>query len=179
MIATFKIGLRIHLILAVVLSGIVAQGQAAQPTPNNDALAVSLKMQTEQIQIGQIPWAILTVYNLSDKPVSIGDPMDSVYRVYVYGKDGEAPTTLAQRQFTGRLRPGDVPLNYTLNVNHSILVWPAGRAADWCDRKFDLTYLYDLSAPGRYTAYAEVLDPSSHRWLRTKTVTFEMTSPVQ
>ena len=35
-------------------------------------------------------------------------------------------------------------------------------------RKFELTYLYDLSAPGRYTAYAEVLDPSSHRWLRTK-----------
>lgn len=175
MTAKFKIGLRFPLILTVV-SGIVAHGQAAQPTPNNDALAVSLKMQTEQIQVGQMPWAILTVYNISDQPVTIRDTM---YRVYVYGKDGEAPTTLLQRQLTGRLRPGDVPLNITLNVDSSIVVWPAGGAADWCDRKFQLAYLYDLSAPGRYTAYAEVMDPSSHRWLRTKTVTFEMTSPAQ
>jgi len=52
-----------------LFSSIVAHGQAAQPTPNNDALAVSLKMQTEQIQVGQMPWAILTVYNISDQPV--------------------------------------------------------------------------------------------------------------
>jgi hypothetical protein len=56
------------------------------------------------------------------------------------------------------------------------IVWPAGGAGDSFVRKFQLAYLYDLSAPGRYTAYAEVMDPSSHRWLRTKTVTFEMTA---
>jgi hypothetical protein len=47
------------------------------------------------------------------------------------------------------------------------------------DRKFQLAYLCDLSAPGEYTAYAEVMDPSSHRWLRTKAVTFEMTASAQ
>jgi len=175
MAAKFKNGLRIPLIITVVFGGIVAHGQAAQPTLNNDALAVSLKMQTEQIQVGQMPWAILTVYNLSEQPVTIGD---SMYRVYVYGKAGEAPTTLVQRQLTGRLRPGDVPLREGPNVGPSTL-WPAGGAGDSCVRKFELAYLYDLSSPGRYTVHAEVLDPSSHRWLLTKTVTFEMTSPAQ
>jgi hypothetical protein len=172
MSASFNTGLRITFIITALFSSIVAPGQAAQTASKSGALAVSLKMQTEQVQVGQTPWAILTVYNISDQPVTIRDTM---YRVYVYGKDGEASTTLVQRQLTGRLRPGDVPLNDTLN-DTPMMVWPAGLVADWCDRKFQLAYLYDLSAPGRYTAYAEVMDPSSHRWLRTKTVTFEMTA---
>jgi hypothetical protein len=102
MTAKFKIGLRIPLILTVVFSGIVAHGQAAQPTPNNDALAVSLKMQTEQIQVGQMPWAILTVYNLSDQPVTIGD---SVYRVSgsLYATEHGPRPSLARRQASDRL----------------------------------------------------------------------------
>ena len=176
MSAPFNTGLRITFILTVLFSSIVASGQATQTASNSDALAVSLKMQTEQVQVGQTPWAILTVYNITDQPVIIQNTM----RVYVYGKDGEAPTTLPQRQLTGRLRPGDAPLNYTNNVDFSsIIVWPAGGAGDWYDRKFQLAYLYDLSVPGEYTAYAEVMDPSSHRWLRTKTVTFEMTAPAE
>jgi hypothetical protein len=176
MSAPFNTGLRITFILTVLFSSIVAPGQATQTASNSNALAVSLKMQTEQVQVGQTPWAILTVYNITDQPVIIQNTM----RVYVYGKDGEAPTTLPQRQLTGRLRPGDAPLNTTLNVDtSSIMVWPAGGAGDWCDRKFQLAYLYDLSAPGRYTAHAEVMDPSSHRWLRTKKVTFEMTAPAE
>jgi len=148
MTTKFEIRLRIALILTVVFSGIVAHGQAAQPTPNNDALAAALKMQTEQIQVGQMPWAILTIYNLSDQPVTISD---SMYRVYVYGKDGEAPTTLVQRELTGRLRSGDSPLPRGPDGGSST-VWPAGGAGDSCVRKFELGYLYDLSAPGRYTA---------------------------
>lgn len=171
MSASFNTGLRITLTLAALFSSIVAPGQATQTASNSDALAVSLKMRTEQVQVGQTPWATLTVYNLTDQPVIIRDTM---YRVYVYAKDREAPTTLLQRMLTGRPRPGDVPLNYTLNVETPITVWPSGLVADWCDRKFQLAYLYDLSTPGRYTAYAEVMDPSSNRWLRTKTVTFEM-----
>ena len=176
MSAPFNTGLRIAFILTVLFRSIVAPGQATQTASNSNALAVSLKMQTEQVQVGQTPWAILTVYNITDQPVIIQNTM----RVYVYGKDGEAPTTLPQRQLTGRLRPGDAPQNYTNNADiSSIIVWPAGGAGDWCDRMFQLAYLYDLSAPGGYTAYAEVMDPSSHRWLRTKTVTFEMTASAQ
>ncbi len=43
-----------------------------------------------------------------------------------------------------------------------------------CVRKFQLSYLYDLSALGKYTAYAEVYDPVSHRRLRTNVVTFTL-----
>ncbi|HEY1963785.1 MAG TPA: hypothetical protein VGG59_02595 [Acidobacteriaceae bacterium] len=176
MSAPFNTGLRIAFIFTVLFSSIVARGQATQTASNSNALAVSLKMQSEQVQVGQTPWAILTVYNITDQPVII----DNTMRVYVYGKDGEAPTTLPQRQLTFRLRPGEAPLSRTLNVDPvSIRLWPAGGAGDWCDRKFQLAYLYDLSAPGKYTAYAEAMDPSSHRWLRTKSVTFEMTAPAQ
>ncbi len=105
MSAPFNTGLRIAFILTVLFSSIVAPGQAAQTASNSNALAVLLKMQTEQVQVGQTPWAILTVYNITDQPVIIENTM----RVYVYGKDGEAPTTLPQRQLTGRLRPGDAP----------------------------------------------------------------------
>ncbi|HTF66720.1 MAG TPA: hypothetical protein VK638_28955 [Edaphobacter sp.] len=120
MSAPFNTGLRIAFILTVLFSGIVAPGQATQTASNSNALAVSLKMQTEQVQVGQMPWAILTVYNISDQLVTIGD---SMYRVYVYGKDREAPTTLVQRQLTGRLRPGDVPLRGDDMVGPET-VWP-------------------------------------------------------
>jgi hypothetical protein len=95
-----------------------------------------------------MPCAILTVYNISDHPVIFSD---SMYRVYVYGKDGEAPTTVVQRQLTGRLRPGDVPLREDDYVGPQRL-WPAGGVGDSLIHKFELTYLYDLSAPGKYTA---------------------------
>jgi len=98
----------------------------------------------------------LTVSNLTDQPVILQNTM---YRIYVYGKEGEAPTKLMQRQLTDRLRPGDAPPNYTLNVDSSIIAWPAGGATDWFDRKFQLGYLYDLSAPGRYTAFRGCYGP--------------------
>jgi hypothetical protein len=129
-------------------------------------------MQAERVPVGRTPRAILTIYNMSDHILTISDRM---YRVYVYGKDGEAPSTLIERQITGRLRQDDVPLREDRGFPEA--VFPAGGAGDSCVRNFDLTYLYDLSTPGRYTAYAEVMDPSSHRWLRTRTVTFEMTTP--
>jgi hypothetical protein len=173
---SFLTGLRITFIVTALLSSIFARGQATQTVSKSDSLAVALYMPTEHFQVGQTAWAILTVYNMSDQPVIFSDFMCCVY---VYGKDGEAPTTLFQRQLTGRLRPGESPLSYTLNVSISPLLWPAGGAWDYADRKFDLSYLYDLTAPGRYTAYAEVMDPSSNRLLRSKTRTFDMTAPAE
>ncbi|HEY2016463.1 MAG TPA: hypothetical protein VGH38_23325 [Bryobacteraceae bacterium] len=173
--ASFEIGPRVVVLVAVALSGIVAHGQTRQLAPNNDSLAVSLKMKADQIQIGQKPWAIVTVSNITGQAVIF---RESMCRVYVYGKDGEAPTTLVQREFTGTLRPSHAALRGDDNVGPQT-VWPTGGAGDSLVREFDLTYLYDLSAPGKYTAYAEVLDPSSNQWLRSKPVTFEMKGPAQ
>jgi hypothetical protein len=128
-------------------------------------------VQTEHVPAGQEPWAILNINNISDQPVIL---RDSAYRVYVDGEKREARTTIVQRQFTDRLRADDVPLRSDENIP-APTVWPG----ESCVRKFQLTYLYDLSVPGSYTAYAEVMDPSSHRWLRTKMVTFEVTTPAQ
>ena len=169
----FDARVRIALILTVLFCNGIAPAQTAQKASISDVLVVSLKIQRDHGPVCRTLCAVLTVYNISDQPVILPD---TSYRVYVYGKDGEAPMTLLQRQLSGRLRPGDTPLNDTLNASTSITVWPAGGAGDWLDRKFQLAYLYDLNAPGAYTAYAEVLDPSSHRWLRSKTVTFEMTA---
>ncbi len=141
-----------------------ANEKGAQETPNNGSLAVSIEMQKAQVPIGQEPWANLTMKNLSDVPVIIERCW-----VHVDGKDGEPPTTLRQREMTDTLRPGEFPLPVTLNVGPPRIA-PNGSYV----LKFQLKYLYDLSAPAKYTVYAEVMDPSSHRWLRTKTVIFEL-----
>ena len=41
-------------------------------------------MQTEPIPVGKMPWAILTMNNMTNRPVIIRS-----YRVHVDGKDGE------------------------------------------------------------------------------------------
>ena len=57
MSAPFNTGLHIAFIFTVLFSSIVAPGQATQTASNSNAFAVSLKMQTEQGQVGQTPWA--------------------------------------------------------------------------------------------------------------------------
>ncbi|HEY2468051.1 MAG TPA: hypothetical protein VGI45_09435 [Terracidiphilus sp.] len=135
-----------------------------QEAPNNDSLAVWIEMQKEQVPMGQEPWAIVTMKNMSHRPVTIHR-----YRVHVEGKDGEPPTTRIQREMSDTLRPGEMPLPVTVNAGPETVEPDAS-----CVRKFQLRYLYNLSAPGKYTIYAEVMDPSSDRWVRTKPVTFEM-----
>jgi hypothetical protein len=58
--------------------------------------------------------------------------------------------------------PSDVPLRADDQAGPQTL-WPTGGAGDSVVHKFEVTYLYDLRAPGKYTAYAEVMDPSSHQ----------------
>jgi hypothetical protein len=41
-------------------------------------------------------------------------------------------------------------------------------------RKYDLSLLYDLSKPGKYTVYIEVGDPNTGVWLRSPAATFEI-----
>jgi hypothetical protein len=110
------------------------------------------------------------VKNLTDESIIIHNYM---YRVYVEGDKGEPPTTLFQRQMTWRLKPGDVSLPTDEHAVWNI----APERSD--DMKFQLAYLYDLSVPGEYSVYAEVVDPSSQKWLRTNTVKFKVQAPTQ
>jgi hypothetical protein len=96
-----------------------------------------------------------------------------MYRAHVEGEKGEAPTTYVQRAITHRLRPGEAELRadeqflWTISPGESDI------------HKFKLDYLYDLSVPGKYTVYIEVMDPSTlksstQKWLHTNTVQFTM-----
>jgi hypothetical protein len=133
-------------------------------------IAVSIALPKKQISAGQKPWVVLTVENLGGN-VQIAFPED---RVHVEGEAGEPPTTLYQRQVTHTLRPGERELMMggfepTILPTFSI------------DRKYDLSLFYDLSKPGKYTVYIEVLDISAPEtkhgaglWVRSKTVPFQI-----
>ena len=127
-------------------------------------------MNKDHVPIGQMPLAILTVKNLTDHEVSIHDHM---YQVHVDGDNGEAPTTLAQRRRTGKLRPGESDLRADENFLWTLSPGESGV------RKFQLAYFYDLNSPGQYEVYAEVVDPATRKQLRTNTVMFEMEQRAQ
>jgi hypothetical protein len=138
--------------------------------PQSDSITINLSIEKGQVAIGQSPWAILTVKNLSNHEVAIHEYM---YRVHVEGEREEPPTTRVQRQITGRLRPGEAPLSAD---EHFLWTISPGKSDI---RKFQLAYFYDLRVPGKYTVYAEVMNPSTQKsstqkWLRTNTVQFTM-----
>jgi hypothetical protein len=147
-----------------------AQAVSQTRPPQSDSIAVNLSIDKEQVAIGQSPWAILRVRNLSNHEMPIHDWM---YRAHLEGEKDEPPTTKVQRQITGRLRPGEVPLR-----TDEYVVWTISPGKSDI-RKFQLDYLYDLSVPGKYVVYVEVMDPSTlksstPKWLRTNTVEFTM-----
>jgi hypothetical protein len=136
-------------------------------------IAVSIGLPQKQIPAGQKPWAFLTVENLGGN-VTIAFPRD---RVHVEGEAGEPPTTLYQRQVTQTLQPGEPQLRMG---GFEPEIWPTFSS----DRKYDLSGFYDLSKPGKYTVYIEVLDVSAPEtkhgtglWVRSKTVPFEIQAP--
>jgi hypothetical protein len=135
-------------------------------------IAVSIALPQKQIPAGQTPWAFLTVENLGGN-VTIAFPQD---HVHVEGEAGEPPTTLYQRQVTQTLRPGEPQLRMG---GFEPEIWPTFSS----DRKYDLSQYYDLSKPGKYTVYIEVIDLSASKgyavWVRSKTAQFEMLAPNQ
>jgi hypothetical protein len=136
-------------------------------------IAVGIALPKKQILAGQKPWVVLTVENLGGN-VQIAFPED---RVHVEGVAGEPPTKLYQRQVTHTLRPGERELmmgGFEPTILPTLSI----------DRKYDLSLFYDLSKPGKYTVYIEVLDisaPETKRgaglWVRSKAVPFEIQAP--
>lgn len=133
-------------------------------------IAVSLALPQKQIPAGQKPWVVLTVENLGGN-VTSAFPED---RVHVEGEAGEPPTTLYQRQVTHTLRPGEREL---MSGGYEPEIWPTFSK----DMKYDLSLFYDLSKPGKYTVYIEVLDVSAPEtkhgaglWVRSETAPFEV-----
>ena len=140
------------------------------PPPQSDSITVELGMDKKPVAIGQSPWAVLTVKNLSNHEIALHGWM---CRMHVDGEKGEAPTTYVQRAITHRLRPGEADLR------GDEFAVPLISPGESYDQRFKLDYLYDLSVPGKYTAYAEVMEPfilksSTPKWLRTNSVQFKI-----
>lgn len=160
----------LHLAPIVLLSvtSLSNWSQTASSTDQPASIAVSLAVDKDHVPINQMPktpWANLTVKNLTDHEVIIHDTM---YQVHVDGEKGEPPTTLEQRRITGKLRPGESQLRAD-----EMSLWTLAPGESGV-RKFQLAYLYDLSSPGKYKVYAEVVDPTTRKRLRSNTVIFEM-----
>lgn len=147
---------------------------ASSATSKSATLELSIAFQKEQIPLGQKPWVSLTVKNLGSKEIPY--PFS---RVYVDGPQGEPPTTLWQRQFTNRLKPGEPGINFG---GYRPLIAPAGWPGDSFIMKYDLSAYYDFKEPGKYSVYIELLDETgtmTDPWVRSPVVTFELVAPAR
>ena len=161
-----------RLLIKSTLLGMTTMSVHAQ-TASVVTQSASIKLNTSisaQKSAGRGAVLLLTVTNVGKQPVSI-----SQRRVHVEGQDGEPPTTLFQRQLTHRLMPGEAPLRDDDMAGGLV---PGASTT----LQFELSKLYDLSKPGDYTVYVDLLDEreSAHNagvWVRSPTVHFHI--PVQ
>jgi hypothetical protein len=183
MIGFHKLAVSLATIGVMAAKGISVDAQTAQVSyqpkvvvGRSAHVAVSLALPQKQIPAGQKPWAFLTVENLGGNVTSTFPPD----RVHVEGEAGEPPTTLYQRQLTHTLRPGERELmgGYEPTIGPALSEDGPKFSADM---KYDLSLLYDLSKPGKYTVYIEVLDVSAPEtkhgaglWVRSETAQFEV-----
>ena len=160
------------------LEGPIPSGAQSVQAKQPDSVSIHISLQKSSYVIGEKPIAVMTIKNISSNEIWFSTASD-VYRVHITNKDGEPPKTELHRHQLGDFRPGDGPgLLSGPVVGRSI----APGSVD--SQKYDLSAFYDLSKPGDYSVYLEIYDPAgpkdgSGRWLRTNTVKFEMTAPVQ
>lgn len=153
---------------AISMVSTALHAQAASQ-PSQPAIAVSIALDNDRVPVGQSPWAILTVKNLADHDVVLNY---FTIRLHIEDEKGERPMTRVQRNITHKLLPGEAPLP---GVGVSWII----ASGETSSHQYQLSFFFDLSAPGKHTAYMEVIDPSSRKWLRTNTVQFEMLPPSQ
>jgi hypothetical protein len=154
--------------------GVWAQVGGAQAT----SIAVSLKGPRANLTAGEKPMVVVTIKIIGHRTVGLSTGSD-LFRVHVEGKNGEPPETEWQRQRHGDYRPGDGPA-----LMDGPVVSVEFAPGQMVSRSYDLTKFYDLSAPGRYSVWMEIRDPSgpvdgSGIWARTNTVQFEMEATAQ
>jgi hypothetical protein len=169
-IVTLSTVLTITMTISAITSGAqtaTASNSSAASNNKSEIVELNIAVPQERIAIGATPWVYLTVKNLSGEEINY--PRD---RVYVEGENGEPPTTLLQRQLTHRLKPGEPSI---LGGGFEPTIEPGNSFT----RKYDLSQLYDLSKPGKYTVFIEVSDDvhsnrGKGKWVRSSTATFEI-----
>lgn len=139
------------------------QGQNTKAESQPVGIALSIAVQKSKVPAGQSPIVIFGVENLGPREIAVHD-----YIFHVEGENGEPETTYIQRLITHKLRTGEAEMRADAYAVWTIMPGTSE------DRKIKVSELYDVSSPGKYTAYVEVMDPSSKKWVRTRTVKFEI-----
>ena len=146
--------------MLLVLVGFGCTVAVAQSTP---PIALSIAISTDRVPVGQKPWVGLTIKNLTNEEISYPDD-----QVYVQGDNGEPPATPWQRQRRNRQLSGGYR--------------PSIQPGDSFTMRYDLSAFYELSKPGKYAVYIEVM-AAIHAtawkgdWMRSPSAHFEIISP--
>jgi hypothetical protein len=154
-----------------------AGGQQKILSGRSPYIAVSIALPQKQIPADQKPSVVLTVELLGGNLTTLFPET----RVHVEGEAGEPPTTLYQRQLTHTFRPGERELRPD---DFQRIIGPAASEDGpkfSADVTYDLSRLYDLSKPGKYTVYIEAFDQTASKrnrvWVRSQTAQFEILPP--
>jgi hypothetical protein len=175
-------GFRILVLSATVVmtaaKSISLDAQAPSPASQSPSVTVSIVLEKDHLTVGQKPWAILTIKNISHQELIISTASHLI-RVHVEGKDGELSRTEQHRHIHGDYRFGYGGCLVDGLVLCGLI---APGSSDF--ERFDLTEYYDLSEAGKYSVYMEIYDPlgpkdGSGIWLRTNTARFKIQAPNQ
>jgi hypothetical protein len=152
--------------------------QAVAPPSQGPSISISLALAKDHVPVGQTPKAVVTMRNISHQ-MKCFRTADSLYRVHVEGKNGGPPETELQRKRQGEVRPGKDSSSAD-SFAGCLNIAPG----DFAYIVYDLDVFYDLSVPGAYTVYMDILDESKDKlgtgvWLRTNTAQFEMQAPAE
>lgn len=164
------IALCVTAIPAIATMPVSSQDQSAVPAHKSNSIYVTTAMKSDHVPAGTSPYLVVTIKNLTDHAISPPSYCNGNVNVYVQREKGEPPTTYYQRAVTRRLLPGEADLPCTLNVDVPL------RPGESLTLTWQLSELYDLSAPGKYSVYMELRD-SDGLLLRTNAVQFEVESP--
>ena len=145
-----------------------AVGQTTSAAQVNKSILVSAAMKSSVIPVGQSPILVLSITNAGDEEQLF--PLERT-RVYVEDQSGERPNTYIQRSLTNRLRSGERTMR---GDEYEFWTIASGQTGV---HSFQLSYFYDLNAIGDYTAYMEVYDAPTRKWLRTNSVVFSVVPP--
>ncbi len=162
--------LRFVAVVMVATSGVCIGAQTVASASQTDSITVSMTLDKDHLPVGQSPWVLLTFNNRTDRDLYLNG---NWFQLHIAGENGEPPTMLRQRMATGKLLPGEAPLREDENAEKVI------SARKSRIEKIDVSYYYDLSAPGKYKVYMDIRDPMSGKWLRTNTAEFEIQASTQ
>lgn len=143
--------MRTTFVLTAVLALFAVQGQTQVENNPKRLFSISFYVVPNKISVGKPVNASLFVQNITDREHNFPEE-----QIYVQGDAGEPPMTLRHRQLTGHLNPGDPAL---MMGGYSPPIEPGETSV----RYYNLLDHYDLSKPGKYTAYVEIIDIGERR----------------